>query len=120
MLAAKRAGITGMGIVSSIGEDVSAFCNSLRTGRSGIKQVAKKRTPQPSVNIAAEIESFSFLELLNRFKNVSDEKIDNARRLGQRAPFPIRTAIISAIEAWHSARLFSSRPSGERIGLIVA
>ena len=120
MLANNRAGITGMGIVSSIGEDVSAFCNSLRTGRSGIKQVATKRTPQPSVEIAAVIENFSFLELLNRFKNVTDEKIDHARRLGQRAPFAIRTAIISAIEAWDSARLFSSRPSGERIGLIVA
>ena len=120
MSTTNRVGITGMGIVSSIGDDVSAFCNSLRNGKSGIKQVAKIKEPQPSVDIAAEIENFSFLEFLNRFQHVPDKKIDSARRLGQRAPFAIRTSIISAIEAWHNARLFSSKPSCERIGLIVA
>lgn len=120
MSTTNKVGITGMGIVSSIGDNVSEFCNSLRIGKSGIKQVAKIKEPQPSVDIAAEIETFSFLESLNRFQHVPDEKIDKARRLGQRAPFAIRTSIISAIESWHSARLFSNKPSCERIGLIVA
>jgi malonyl-ACP decarboxylase len=119
MSSTNSVGITGMGIVSSIGDDLSAFCNSLRNGKSGIKAAAIKE-PQPSVNIAAEIEKFSFLEFLDRFQDVPDEKIHNARRLGQRAPFAIRTSIISAIEAWHNARLFSSKPSCERIGLIIA
>jgi malonyl-ACP decarboxylase len=115
-----KVGITGMGIVSSIGDDISAFCNSLRNGKSGIKQIAKIKEPQPSVDIAAEIENFSFLEFLNRCTHVPDKTVDHARRLGQRAPFAIQTSIISAIEAWHNARLFSSKPSCERIGLIVA
>src|SRR5687768_7587178 len=116
----KRVGITGMGIVSSIGDDVSAFCHSLRKGKSGIRQIGKIKEPQPSVDIAAEIEKFSFLEFLNRFKDVPDKHVDNARRLGQRAPFGIRTSIISAIEAWHNAKLFDRNPPSERVGLIVA
>lgn len=120
MLKRNKIGITGMGIVSSIGDDVSTFCDSLRNGKSGIKQVAGIKEPKPSVNIAAEIQNFSFLELLNRFQNVPDEKRHNARRLGQRAPFVIQTSIISALEAWCNARLFDNKPLQERIGVIVA
>ncbi len=120
MLTTNKVGITGMGIVSSIGDDVSAFCNSLRNGESGIKQMASIKEPKLSVDIAAEIQNFSFLEFLNRFQNIPAEKLNNARRLGQRAPFAIQTSIISAIEAWHNARLFGLKLSSERMGLIVA
>ena len=57
-----KVGITGMGIVSSIGDDVTAFCNSLRNGKTGIKRVSAKQ-PKVSVDIGAEIENFSFLDL---------------------------------------------------------
>jgi malonyl-ACP decarboxylase len=120
MLTTNKVGITGMGIISSIGDDVSAFCNSLKNGESGIKRVASIKEPKVSVDIAAEIQNFSFLEFLNRFQNVPDEKLNNARRLGQRAPFTIRTSIISSMEAWHNAQLFVSKPSSERVGLIIA
>lgn len=120
MLTTNKVGITGMGIVSSIGDDVSSFCNSLRLGQSGIKQMASIKEPKLSVDIAAEIQNFSFLEFLNRFQNIPVEKFNNARRLGQRAPFAIQTSIISAIEAWHNAQLFDSKPPAERMGLIVA
>ncbi|NVO12353.1 MAG: beta-ketoacyl-ACP synthase, partial [Bacteroidales bacterium] len=117
---ASKVGITGMGIVSSIGDNVPAFCSSLRNGISGIRQVTSIKEPKVSVDIAAEIQNFSFLDLLNRFQSVPGETLNSARRLGQRAPFPIRTSIISALEAWHNAQLFSSKPSSEKMGLIVA
>jgi malonyl-ACP decarboxylase len=115
-----KVGITGMGIVSSVGDDVSAFCNSLKEGRSGIKQAISKKEPKVSVDIAAEIQNFSFLDLLTRFKDVPEEKLNHARRLGQRAPFTIRTSIISAMEAWQNAQLFSKKLLPERMGLIAA
>ena len=120
MLTTSKVGITGMGIVSSIGDDVSAFCNSLKGGKSGIKQVARTKESKVSVDIAAEIQDFSFLELLNRFQDLSDEKLNHARRLGQRAPFAIQLSIIAALEAWHHAQLFSHQPLSERMGLMVA
>lgn len=120
MLMTNRVGITGMGIVSSIGDDVSAFCNSLKNGKSGIKQATSTQEPKVSVDIAAVIQNFSFSELLNRFQNIPDKTLVDAKRLGQRAPFTIRTSIISALEAWQNAQLLSSKPSPERIGLIIA
>ncbi|ELR68270.1 3-oxoacyl-[acyl-carrier-protein] synthase, KASII [Fulvivirga imtechensis AK7] len=115
-----KVGITGMGIVSSIGGDVSSFCNSLKSGISGIRQTSRKKEPKVAVDIAAEIQDFSFQALLDRFEDVPDEKSRHARRLGQRAPFVIQTSIISAIEAWHNARLFDNKPLPEWVGLIVA
>ena len=113
-------GITGMGIISSIGDDVSQFSTSLRSGKSGIKRMTGKKEPKVSVDIAAEIRNFSFLEKLNQFPNVPDEKSRKAKRLGQRAPFTIQTSIISAMEAWQNAGLFGACPTSERMGLIVA
>ncbi len=113
-------GITGMGILSSIGDDLSTFSISLRNGKSGIKQMPGKKEPDLSVEIAAEIEKFSFLEKLSQFKNVPEEKLQKARRLGQRAPFVVQTSIISAVEAWKNAQLFNASPASERVGLIIA
>ena len=53
MLTTPNAGITGMGIVSSIGDNVTAFCNSLRNGKGGMKQVLSTKDPTVSVDIAA-------------------------------------------------------------------
>ncbi len=109
MLMTNKVGITGMGIVSSIGDNVSTFCNSLKNGKSGIKQTTSIKEPKISVDIAAEIQNFSFSELLNRFQNLPDNTLVDAKRLGQRAPFTIRTSIISALEAWQNALLFSNK-----------
>ena len=115
-----KVGITGMGIISSIGDDVSSFCNSLKGGISGIKQTTSTKEPKPSVDIAAEIQDFSFLESLDQVKGVPDETRHHARRLGQRAPFVVQISIISALEAWHNAGLFDKTVRPERIGVIVA
>lgn len=120
MLKTNKVGITGMGIISSIGDDVSSFCNSLKNGKSGIKQITSLKEPKASVDIAAEIQNFSFLEFLDRFENVPDEKRKRARRLGQRAPLVVQTSIISALEAWRNAGLFDKEALPERVGLIVA
>ncbi|MBO9699895.1 MAG: beta-ketoacyl-ACP synthase [Sporocytophaga sp.] len=119
-MTSNKIGITGMGIVSSIGENISSFCNALMKGESGIRLSTSQKEPKISVNIAAELQNFSFLELLNRFQDVPEEKLVNAKRLGRRAPFAIQASIISALEAWQHAQLFQSKLQSERIGLIVA
>ncbi|UII31914.1 beta-ketoacyl-ACP synthase [Fulvivirga ulvae] len=120
MLKTNKVGITGMGIVSSIGRDLSSFCDSLKNGKCGIRQTTNAREPKVSVDIAAEIHDFAFSESLGRFTNIPDEKLQHARKLGQRAPFVIQASIISALEAWQKAGLFDKEALPERTGLIVA
>jgi malonyl-ACP decarboxylase len=113
-------GITGMGIVSSIGDDIISFCNSLKQGKSGITRVSLSSTPELSVNIAAKIQNFSFSESLKKLQNIPEEQFFKARKLGQRAPFVIQTSIISALQAWEQAGLFDNTISSNRLGLVIA
>ena len=109
-----------MGIVSSIGDDIKSFGSSLQRGISGITKVMYAKDPKLSVNIASLIQDFSFIKNLERLQNIPEEKLLQARRLGQRAPFVIQTSIISALQAWEQAGLFKKAPLPEKIGLIVA
>ncbi|XLS29178.1 beta-ketoacyl synthase N-terminal-like domain-containing protein [Flavobacteriaceae bacterium M23B6Z8] len=115
-----RTVVTGMGIVSSIGSDINSFRDSLKKGVSGIVKATYATNPCLSVEIAALIRDFSFVEKLKNLPNIPEEKLLKARQLGQRAPFVIQTSIISALQAWEQAGLFENASSPDKIGLIVA
>ena len=112
--------ITGMGIISSIGDDVSTFSTSLKMGKSGIKKFAKIVEPKLSINIGAQINEFVFLEKLEKYTYLPGTIFQKAKRLGQRAPFTIQVSILSALQAWNMAGLFNSNIDPDRIGLILA
>ncbi|WP_459212144.1 beta-ketoacyl synthase N-terminal-like domain-containing protein [Aquimarina rhabdastrellae] len=120
MLITNKVGITGMGIVSSIGNDIPSFSNSLKTGKSGIKKATILKEPKISVDLSARIEDFSFVDSIDYVQGISEDKYQHAKRLGRRAPFVIQTSIVSALEAWFNARLHYNKPLPERIGVIVA
>ncbi len=113
-------GITGMGIVSSIGDNITSFGNSLKHGTSGIQKTNLSNSTQLSVNVAAKIQEFSFTEALKKFDNIPEEKLAKAKKLGQRAPFVIQTSILSALQAWEQANLFNNTLSPYKIGLVIA
>lgn len=117
--------ITGMGIVSSIGDGLSDFGAALESGKSGIRRMDGVSASGVSVDIAADIRDFSFMERLRQFQGMPDSMLNAARRLGRRAPFTIQTSIISALQAWQQAGLCTepadrSRIDPDRIGLIIA
>lgn len=54
----KRAVITGMGIVSPLGNSISAFWNALRIGTNGIAPITRFDTERFKVKLAAEVRDF--------------------------------------------------------------
>ncbi|WP_046744435.1 beta-ketoacyl synthase N-terminal-like domain-containing protein [Kordia zhangzhouensis] len=120
MLQKSTINITGMGIVSAIGDTINTFTNSLQQGISGIHATHPKLEPKLSVQIAAEVRDFSFREKLQNIPNIPEEKLAKAKRLGQRAPFVIQSTILAALQAWSAANLFEKKLASERIGLVVA
>ena len=53
-----RVVITGMGAVTPVGNDVSAFWESLKTGKCGIGPITKFDTAEYKTKVAAEIKDF--------------------------------------------------------------
>lgn len=106
--------VTGMGILSSIGQGIPSFKKSLFEGKSQFGFCSKF----PSLSfpvIAAELEAFDFNNSLPQCPLTSI-----AEKAGRRAPFTVQTSLVSALEAWHQARLPERNIDSHRIGLIVA
>ncbi|RPI70735.1 MAG: beta-ketoacyl-ACP synthase, partial [Desulfobacteraceae bacterium] len=113
--------VTGMGIVSSIGNNVKDFSESLRMGRSGIGFLKTKTDPPISIAIGAEIAGFSFEALLREYETggLAGDMIRKARIGAGRSPLGVQAAVIVAIEAWKSARLHDVPLNPDRVGVIV-
>jgi len=112
--------IVGMGIVCSIGDNIRDFRQSLKDGVSGITRLADRRGPKLSVDIAAEIKKFSFLDHLYRYSDLPGDILQKARRCAQRSPFSIQASVVSAAEAWQDSGMFVGGNNSERLGVIVA
>lgn len=54
----KRVVVTGMGVITPIGNDVKSFWNGLVSGKNGIGQITKFDTADYKVKIAAEVKDF--------------------------------------------------------------
>ncbi|CAL7959632.1 malonyl-ACP decarboxylase [Gammaproteobacteria bacterium] len=111
--------VTGLGVVSSIGNGVIEYTQSLKKGISGIKS-AHRIARYSKIPCVAEIPDFSFQDLLKSYSHHS-EITKRALVAGQRASLAMQASILSVLEAWDSACFTTtfSIPT-ERIGLIVA
>jgi 3-oxoacyl-[acyl-carrier-protein] synthase II len=103
----ERVVVTGLGVVSCIGNDVAAFWHSLRSGTSGIARIAAFDPAALSTQIAGEVKQFTF-----------DAK------LGKRMERFSQFAVAAARQALHQAGLLPEATGAgsvnpERIGVSV-
>lgn len=67
----RRVVITGMGVVSPIGNDLDTFWNSLIAGKSGIGRITNKALAEFDCKIAGEVRDFDAAQY---FKNPKDSR----------------------------------------------
>jgi len=115
-----KVGIVGMGIISSIGDDVLGFDQALKRGVSGVSTLKRRNGPELSVNIGAEIPDYSFIDRLYKCPDLPVEILRQAKKSAQRSTFPVQTSVLSALEAWRDSRLSTWDGDPERIGIVVA
>ncbi|HPB64800.1 MAG TPA: beta-ketoacyl synthase N-terminal-like domain-containing protein, partial [Mesotoga sp.] len=101
----KRVVITGLGVISPIGNNLSEFWNSLKNGKSGIDWIEGFDTSQFQVKIAGQVKNFDPLRYMDR------------KEVRRNARF-VQLAIASAQEAFEDSRLDESVFDRERAGVI--
>jgi len=125
----RRVVVTGMGVITSIGQDVATYWESLLAGRSGIKRIGGFDPSSFTTQIAGEVEGFdpeAWLEKrsarrMDRFTQmamaaakqaVSDAGLDFSREESSRCGAVIGTGIggLREIEEQHQ-RLWEKGPS---------
>lgn len=111
--------ITGMGMVSALGQGTKAFAQALRTGHS--KFAKSNRFPQLSFPvIAVELNDFDFEKSLQNNITFPEKLLSLAYKSGRRAPLTIQTSLVAASEAWSEAQLHTRKIDPTRIGLVIA
>lgn len=102
----KRVVITGMGVVSPLGNDISTFWRNLINGQSGIDLVTSFDTSDFSVKIAAEVKDFDPLQYMER---------KEARKMDRFVQF----AIAASLQAVQNANLDMEQVDANRVGVYV-
>ncbi|MFC7442417.1 beta-ketoacyl-ACP synthase II [Laceyella putida] len=102
----KRVVITGLGIISPLGNDVNTFWNRLIAGESGVGNITHFDATDYAVRIAAEVKDFDPL-------NYIDKK--EARRMDRFVQF----AVGAAKQALQHAELDMEKVDATRVGVYV-
>jgi 3-oxoacyl-[acyl-carrier-protein] synthase II len=102
----RRVVVTGLGVISPLGNDVDTFWRRLVAGESGVGEITRFDTTDYSVHIAAEVQDF-----------VAEDYID--KRKARRLDLFSRYAVAAAIDAAKDAD-FDPKPEAERVGAVMA
>jgi 3-oxoacyl-[acyl-carrier-protein] synthase II len=102
----RRVVVTGMGVISPLGNNLDATWQGLIEGRSGIGYITAFDTSNFPVRIAGEVKGFDPLDYLDR---------KTARRMD---PFQ-HYAFAAATEALHQANLEITPANAARVGVLI-
>jgi len=102
----KRVVITGLGIVSAVGNDIPEFWNSIVEGKDGTKEITVFDPSPYRIKIAAEV---SHLHPEDHFSKKEIRRLSRCDEFG----------LVAFREAWGSARLDQDHIDKERIGVVL-
>ncbi|MGL4767593.1 MAG: beta-ketoacyl-ACP synthase II [Formosimonas sp.] len=102
----RRVVVTGLGIVSPVGNDVTSAWNNLLAGQSGISNITKFDASQYSVNIAGEVKGFDVSQYLGS---------KEARTMDTFIHF----GLAAGIQAFQDSGLTVTEENAERIGVAI-
>ncbi|HWR10384.1 MAG TPA: beta-ketoacyl-ACP synthase II [Rectinemataceae bacterium] len=102
----RRVVVTGLGVVSPIGNDISSFWSSVKAGRSGVGLITMIESSDLAVKIAGEVKNFDASLRL-------DAK--EAKKMDRFAQF----AVYAALEALQDAGLSKEALDSERTGVCI-
>lgn len=102
----RRVVITGLGIISPIGNDVESAWDNVVNGRSGIGRITRFDASPLNSQIAGEVKGFDVTQYLS------------AKEARQMDTF-IHYGVAAGLQAWRDSGLDLSNSDGERAGVIM-
>jgi 3-oxoacyl-[acyl-carrier-protein] synthase II len=102
----RRVVITGLGIVSPVGNDIDSAWDNIVNGRSGVGRITRFDPSAFSAQIAGEVKGFDITQYMP------------AKEAKQMDTF-IHYGVAAGVQAWRDAGLEVSEENADRIGVIV-
>lgn len=117
---ARRVAVTGLGVVTTIGESPAEFFDGLAAGRSGITRL-RRVDKRCYAQIGADLSAFELDAHLARVgAHYPAELARQARRLLRATPLPGRLTAAAALHAFVDAGLGESPVAADRLGHVLA
>jgi 3-oxoacyl-[acyl-carrier-protein] synthase II len=102
-----RVVVTGLGVISPVGNDIASFWNALKEGKSGIGKLACFDASQFDSHIAGEVRDFN-----HEFYGITKKDTNRTPRFAQ-------FAIAAAKQAIEDSGMDLDKENRERIGVVV-
>ncbi|RZN24092.1 beta-ketoacyl-ACP synthase II, partial [Bordetella pertussis] len=102
----RRVVITGLGIVSPVGNDIASAWDNIVNGRSGISRISRFDPTPLTTHIAGEVKDFDVTQYMP------------AKEARQMDTF-IHYGLAAGMQAWRDCGLEVTETNAERIGVIV-
>jgi 3-oxoacyl-[acyl-carrier-protein] synthase II len=102
----RRVVITGLGIVSPVGNDIDSAWDNIVNGRSGIGRITRFDPSALSAQIAGEVKNFDVTQVMS------------AKEAKQMDTF-IHYGVAAGAQAWRDAGLEVTEANADRIGVII-
>jgi 3-oxoacyl-[acyl-carrier-protein] synthase II len=100
-----RVVVTGLGVISPLGNDIDTFWRRLVAGESGVGLITRFDTSDFKVHIAAEVKDFDAEDFIDKRK---------VRRLDLFSRYAVAAAKLAAADAE-----FDPRPEADRVGAVI-
>ena len=102
----RRVVVTGVGVISSLGNDVDTFWNNIKNGKNGISLVEKFDVEKYPAKVASVVKDFDAAEVLDK---------KEAKRMDRVSQF----AVCASLSALENAGLKITEENAERVGVIL-
>ncbi len=102
----KKAVITGMGVISPIGNDIDTFWASIKAGKSGIGPITRFDASGFDSRVAGEVKNFDPSQFMDR---------KDARKMAQFTQF----AVAAAVQAWKESGLDTATTAMDRVAVVL-
>lgn len=102
----RRVVVTGLGIISPVGNDINTAWDNIVNGRSGVRRIQRFDPSALTAQIAGEVKDFDVTQYIT------------AKEAKQMDTF-IHFGIAAGVQAWQDSGLELTEENAERIGVIV-
>ena len=101
----RRVAVTGLGVISSCGNNINDFSANIMAGKSGIRRISSEFSNLLSVKVAAEVD-FNPLDYFNK------RQVSSLDRVNQ-------FALAAASQAWKDTKISLDAKEKERAGVYI-
>lgn len=116
----KRIVITGMGVVSPIGDTLDDYYNNLINGKSGIKKMASIDTSRIRCKIGGDLGDYDVKGKLEELKDkIPETSYKKMKKIIKTAPFATKLTMIAAAKALIDAGITEKNVDKKRMAAII-